>query len=764
MKRDRSGALFVATTFASAFLIFLVQPMVAKRILPWFGGVPAVWSLCLAFYQTTLFAGYAYAHLLLRRASPAHQLAIHAIVIASAVLALPVLPGDAWRPEGGGDPSAAILAMLLANVALPFIVLAATGPLVAAWFARRHPARSPYPLYAVSNAGSLLALLAYPFALEPRLSLSATGGLWSGAFVTTGVALFACAELARRATIVSSPAAMRALGPGELRPDRVALWLLLAACAVVVLMGVTNQLTLDVASVPFLWILPLAIYLTTLILCFGAERAYRRAPYVAAAALAYFLPQIATAVQLYDGLVIGVGGPLVFEVARHAILLFSVCMVLHGELYRLRPPPRSLTTFYLCTSGGGALGGIAVGLAAPRVFDGLHELGLGVGLGCLLLLAACRDDARGWLGRSAPAWRWAPAIASTAFLLFTQASGAFARPAALLDQQRNFFGLLRVVQNDGATSRYRALMHGSTLHGVQLEASPDRPTAYFGLHTGIGMALQRAPADPPAQIGVIGLGIGTLAAYGRAGDRMRFFEIDPAVIRVARDPRYFTYVARSPAEVETVEGDGRIALARERARGARRFDYLIVDAYSSGAAPVHLLTREALALYLDSLEEHGLLAFNVTSRYFDLTPMLGRLAADAGVHAVRIESVELPEETSGSAAWIFLSRDEARIRELADRAEESSRRLGLPESWTPVRYPMREALASGPFWTDDYSDLVRALSPTGSRARRFRTPTTASGTARRRSARPAGSPGPAARSRADRSGRRAPASRRSRSA
>src|SRR5216117_3585554 len=259
-------ALFAATTFASAFLIFLVQPLVAKRILPWFGGVPAVWLLCLAFYQTTLFAGYAYAYLLIARANSTAQLCIHAAVVAAAALSLPVLPGDVWKPEGTGDPSAQILAMLLANVALPFLALAATGPLVAVWFARRFPARSPYPLYAVSNLGSLVALLAYPFVLEPRLPVSATGRLWSFAFAATGVAVISCAALAWRTRGAAAPDAadvghVDADAAPDASPARVALWVLLSACPVVLLMGTTNSLCLDTASIPFLWILPLAIYL-----------------------------------------------------------------------------------------------------------------------------------------------------------------------------------------------------------------------------------------------------------------------------------------------------------------------------------------------------------------------------------------------------------------------------------------------------------------------------------------------------------------------
>src|SRR5262245_47993258 len=309
-------ALFVSATFASAFLSFLVQPLVGKRIVPWFGGVPAVWSLCLAFYQTALFAGYAYAHLLIRYARPRTQLAVHAVLVAAAVLALPVLPGDAWKPTSGADPSAAILAMLLANVALPFAALAATGPLVAAWFVRRFPDRSPYPLYAVSNAGSLLALLVYPFGLEPRLALSATGQLWSAAFVVTGIAVLACAALARRAPVVSEASA-------PLEPARAALWVLLAGCAVAVLMAATNELCLDVASVPFLWILPLALYLATLILCFGSARLYYRPVFVVLAALVMFGPTILVWLGVLQAVIASFSSPIVFEACRYALTVFS---------------------------------------------------------------------------------------------------------------------------------------------------------------------------------------------------------------------------------------------------------------------------------------------------------------------------------------------------------------------------------------------------------------------------------------------------------
>jgi spermidine synthase len=698
-------ALFVATTFASAFLIFLVQPLVAKRILPWFGGVPAVWSLCLAFYQTTLFAGYAYAHGLLRRASPVRQLTIHAAVVAAAVLALPVLPSEAWKPEGSGDPSAAILAMLVANVALPFFALAATGPLVALWFSRRYPARSPYPLYAVSNAGSLLALLAYPFALEPRLPLSTTGRLWSGAFAATGAAVVACAALAAQSPAFAPEPVSRA--EGSTPPGRIALWVLLSACAVVLLMGITNHLCLDVASVPFLWILPLAIYLATLILCFGAPGVYRRIPFALLAVLCYFAASVRLAQGAPGSLAGMFAGKLAFEIARYGLLLFAACMVLHGEMYRLRPPAHSLTAFYLCTSGGGALGGLAVGLVAPRVFDGFSEYPLGLALACVLMLVTWRLDPAGWLARSAPRWRFGAAAAVTGAAVAALGWQTYARPDSVLYQERSFFGVLRVQEIFGSRWRTRILIHGTTLHGIQIDGHEQMPTAYFGAGTGIETALSLR--DAPAEIGVIGLGAGTLAAYGRAGDHFRFFEIDPAVIRIARDPEYFTFVANSAAQVEIVQGDGRIALARERERNAPRFDYLIVDAYSGDAVPVHLLTREAIALYLDSLQPDGCLVFHASARYFDLVPLIFRLAEDAHLFGVNLVNNRNPFTLTKPATWVFVSRSEARIRAIVQAVEQGQpkpNRRGAPPT---VTVPTPETIARAPLWTDDYSNLLRVL-------------------------------------------------------
>jgi hypothetical protein len=644
---------------------------------------------------------------------PALQLGVHALVVSAALLALPVLPPESWKPTGAGDPSATILAMLGAHVAPPFVALAATGPLVQAWFARRHPSRSPYPLYAVSNAGSFLALFAYPFLFEPRLPLSQTGRLWSQGFVATAAAVLACAALARRETPGGLAPAATGAAPAWPAPARVALWLLLPGCAVVILMGVTNALTLDVAGVPFLWVLPLGAYLATFVICFGSERIYRRVPWLVVVAASLLAQRwIPAAGFAGESRILAIASSLQSQIPLHALSLFAACMVLHGELYRLRPPASALTAFYLCISAGGALGGIFVGALAPHLFDDYHELGLGFALGWLLLLAACWQDSRGWLSRAAPRWRWAAVLTLTAGLLPLSASEVLSRSERVVHQERSFFGVLRVAHLVGPGGEQRQLAHGTTLHGVQFRAAPRRPTTYFGVQTGIGLALGQREPGVPTEVGVIGLGIGTLAAYGRSGDRFRFYEIDPAVVRIARDERYFTYLAQSGAAIETVEGDARISLTSELAGGdPPRFDFLIVDAFSSDAIPMHLLTREALAVYLDALAPQGLLAFHVSNHHFDLVPVVARLADDAGLPVLAIETDAIAGQLSAEASWVFLARDEERLRALAQLAAARRTALDLPPGAIVVRRPPPGVVAETPLWTDDYADLLGAMRP-----------------------------------------------------
>ncbi len=716
MTRRRSSLfllLFASASFASAFLIFVVQPLVGKRILPWFGGVPAVWMLCLAFYQVALFAGYAWAHALVRLVRPRLQLVLHALVFAGALVALPVLPDDSWKPHGAVDPSGAILAMLLANVAPPFLVLAATGPLLQAWFARTLPGRSPYPLYAVSNLGSLLALVGYPFLIESRLPVSVSGRAWSVAFVVTGLSVLACAALARRGEPPIEVAVETEPRP-QATASVVALWLLLPACAVMLLMGVTNALCLDVASVPFLWILPLAVYLASFILCFRSERSPSRAPLVWCTVLVLAAQYVLRVAGSGSGVAAVLAESIQLQAALFCLFLFGACMVLHGELHRLRPLPRDLTRFYLCLAGGGALGGLFVGLLSPRIFNDYYELQIGVALGALLFLAACWHDPQGWLQRRGPRWRWVVTSVVAALFLSDFLIGVTTRPPELVYQERGFFGVLRVREVGEGATQQRQLLNGSTMHGVQFtqRGLALHPTAYFGVLTGIGLALTSRPPGVTTNIGIVGLGIGTLAAYGRPGDRIRFYEIDPAVVRLAQDERYFSFLAHSRARVEIIPGDARISLEAEAERDARDpFDLLVLDAFTSDSIPVHLLTREAFENYLGSLRPDGLIAVHVSNRNFDLEPILARVGREVGLQTLAITVETYARLLSGGSTWVFLSRDPDRLEALAQFANARRRELGLGPNAIVLRKPAPEIVSRAPLWTDDYVDLLGALRP-----------------------------------------------------
>ncbi len=727
VRRDTTAngllVLFVSAILSSAFLIFLVQPMVGKRILPWFGGAPGVWTICLAFYQTTLFLGYAYAHCLIRFASSKAQIWIHALVVGAALLALPVLPGEVWQPDDVMSPSADIVAMLATHVALPFMVLASTGPLVQAWFARSAPNRSPYPLYAVSNVGSFAALLVYPFLLEPRLPLSTTGTLWSWAFVLTSAAVLACAWVARRADPGSG---IRAGSDGNDDSEsidwmRIALWILLPGCAVVLLMGVTNAVCLDVASVPFLWILPLATYLSTFILCFASERNYQPIPQLllAIAAFALTLGLRGTLAILHvfvDGIVAealtSLAESAYVQIPAYCALLFSSCMILHGELYRLRPPPSALTGFYLCISGGGALGGLFVGLVAPAIFDDYYEVRLGLGLALLLLFAARAHRAKRPEGPGLVGWRWRIAAPIVLVLGLLSLWPLDLERKRIVYQERSFFGVLRVTESGTGRSHQRHLVSGSTLHGVEFIESKGLPlpTSYYGRATGIAGILAARAKDRPSKIGLVGLGVGTLSSYGRPGDAFRYYEVDPAVVHVARDAGFFSFLEKSPAAVEIVLGDARLALASEQKRsGSQDFDYLILDAFSSDAIPVHLLTLEAFRIYAKALKPGGLIAVHVTNRHFDLHPLVARMGLEIGLSPLVIRTAVAPRFQSRDSDWIVLAPNAERLDRLTRFLRRRIRALKLPASHMRLEPMKRTDVERVPIWTDDYSDLLSVL-------------------------------------------------------
>ena len=702
-------ALFGAAIFGSAFLIFLVQPLVGKHLLPRFGGTPGVWLVCLAFYQSTLFLGYAYAHGLAARVAPRLQVAVHAALFLGALATLPVLPDAAWRPAAGVEPSGRILALLLANVEAPFLLLASTGPLVQVWFARAFAGRSPYPLYAVSNLGSLLALLSFPFLLEPLWPLSTLSQGWSLAFGACGVLILGCALWAAR--VAPSPAS--AAGPAEpVGAARAALWVALAASAVVLMMGVTNHLTVDVASVPFLWVITLSVYLASFILCFASERSYRRGIFLPAALLLLFAI-LAREQELLPAPWLALSQWLPVEIALYALALFGGCVVAHGELYRLRPALPSLTLFYLWVSGGGALGGLFVGLVAPRLLQDYFELPLAIALGWLAILAAWRlEPPAGLRGtRAALAWTALAALGLGALALWLP--GASRSGDGVLFQRRSFFGVLRVTEGTYLRlGKERRLMSGTTLHGAQFEDEALRrvTTSYYAEPSGVALALAMRGAAGPVHVGVIGLGVGTLAAYGRDGDRFVFYEIDPEVVRLARDSVHFSFLADSAAAIELVEGDARLSLDAEyRERGPRGFDLLVVDAFSSDAVPVHLLTREAMRLYRRHLRPGGWLAFNTSNRHFRLMPLVFRVAESLNLHALGVENATLSRLYATESSWTIVGPDPGALEKLDDRARGLRRQHALePDA---IAFARGRAEADWPLWTDDYSDLLSLLAP-----------------------------------------------------
>ncbi len=716
----RIGPLvFVLAIFLSAFLVFLIQPLVGKRILPWFGGTPGVWTVCLAFYQTALFLGYGYAHLLIRFATPPWQLAIHSTLVGAAILSLPVLPAGDWANLSGNHPVARILTMMMSHVALPFIALASTGPLIQSWFARRYPTRSPYPLYSVSNAGSMLALIAYPVALEPNLGLSQTGSYWEWSFGVAMVTVLFAAELARRSTrrddVPARPTTQpTGHGRGCAQIREIMLWLALAGCAVLMLNGVTNRLCLDVASVPFLWILPLAAYLATLVLSFSSERAYHRGLY-------FGLVFVLLAIGAFRGLFLlenqtntesGLAEnfrSLPMLIAYYTALVFAVCSILHGELYRLRPASDSLTTFYLSMAGGGALGGLFVGIAAPFLFEGYTEFGLGLVLSLSLgLYLVVRER-----GGPRIAWHRSPvalrAVVVLGLLMLSYEGWQSIRPAVPgVLQERNFYGVVRVIESPEGAGNSRTLMHGSTVHGVQFLSPRGRrlPTSYYGRASSLASAISTLPADRGARIGGIGLGTGTIAAYARPGDSFRFYETDPAVIRIARDDGIFSFLTDSPAEIDVQVGDGRLLLETEQAQGkVQDFDILVLDAFSSDSIPVHLMTREAFGVYAAALNPDGILAVHVSNRFFNLMPVVARLGKEVGLEHLHAKTKRAPLRQTKPSHWIYLARDRKRLDRVEAAADPILKQLRLASDTQRFWREDDSSLRNAPLWTDDYSNL-----------------------------------------------------------
>ncbi len=685
-KSRAAGFCFCSTIFVSAFLIFQVQPLVSKFILPWFGGTPGVWSACMLFFQTLLFAGYAYAHFSIRRFGPRTQAAVHLGLLCVAALCLPIAPDAGWKPEGHEDPTWRILSMLLASVGLPYFVLSSTGPLMQAWFSRTQPEASPYRLYALSNIGSVLGLISYPFLFEPLWTTEIQSQMWSAGFVLFGVTCGWCALRACRSS--SNAVTANAIDVSEASTNRPAawdklLWFGLSACASTMLLATTNQVCLDVAVIPFLWVLPLSLYLLSFILVFDSEKWYPRGTYTIAMVVSV---TFATLVMYKSAFM-----PILPQLVIHFATLFFCCMVCHGELVRLKPAPRYLTSFYLATSAGGAAGGLFVGLLAPVVFERLIELQIGLIACCVCLLGTHRRDQTTQPAKSKIMWVWTclSICVLGLFRIWNTAEGSQNELAV----SRNFFGVLRIVDEhtDDPQQQTRTMVHGRTHHGRQFLAAEKRrlATTYYSETSGVGLALRHHPRKSNLRGGFVGLGIGTLATYGRSGDDYRFYEIDPDVVQHARE--HFTYLSDSEAQIDVVLGDARLSLERE---APQNYDILVLDAFSSDAIPVHLLTREAMEIYLRHLQPSGIVAIHVSNRFFDLRPIVLRLAEEFGFRAEKFESTSDDANGVFASHWMLLCRDTGFWS--CPEIQAAILRLPAPQTRAPL-------------WTDQFSNLLGVL-------------------------------------------------------
>lgn len=692
------ASLYAVVIFGNAFLLFLVQPLIGKAILPWFGGSASVWTICMLFFQAVLLAGYGLAHLLSQRLAPRGQGGAQLVLIAASLLTLPIVPSAALKPTGDVEPTLAILTLLALSVGLPYLILATTSPLLQRWFATDLPGRSPYRLFALSNFASMLALVGYPFLVEPAFALRVQQIGWSWAY---GAVALLFAALSLRRVLVGGEAAARAVAPSVATPPaQIALWVALAAVPSILLLAVTSQLTQNVAPVPLLWLAPLTLYLASFILCFESERWYRRGLFLMLFPVALLGLAFLPLVDLDDW-------PMTVVVPSYLATAFVVFMVCHGELARHRPPPAALTRYYLWISFGGALGGLAVGIAAPSLFDSDHDLAVSVLLAGLVVF-----------GAQVPAWRrfadarrgrrliieGAATLAVFAFLLVLIRE---AQSEHALYSVRNFYGTLRIEEEGeaGDPDEKRQLFHGRIMHGEQYLAADRKRqvTSYYTANSGIGIAIEATRRGAEAQrVGVIGLGAGVLASYGRPGDVYRFYEINPLVVTLARTR--FSFLDDSPAKIELALGDARLVLERE---APQRLDVLAVDAFTGDAVPVHLLTEEAIALYLRHLREDGILAVHVSNKYLDLAPLV-RLAAEKLGWAARLvddegdedddddDEAEGPDASSGST-WVIVAKDPRRFE--SGRFGDEAETIDVPAGLQP--------------WRDDYSSLFAVLRRPG---------------------------------------------------
>lgn len=676
---------YAITIFLSAFLLFQVQPMIAKMILPWFGGTAAVWATCLLFFQTALLLGYAYSHGIVRRLKPKQQWMLHAVLLLVCLALLPVVPNPAWKPLTPDAPILRILGLLAATIGLPYFMLSTTGPLIQAWYVQSHPGSIPYRLFALSNLGSMAALLSYPPLVEPNLTLRQQAWTWSISFAVFALFCIFTGWRSYRGAVVAEQAPVEDPAPAHPARGQYLLWIALAAGPSMLLLSLTTHMSMDLAPIPFLWILPLALYLLSFILSFDAEGWYRRIWFLGALPLALGVLAWLTSLGPSDR------PDLRLCIGLYSLSFFTACMVCHGELARLKPHPRFLTGFFLMVSIGGAIGGVFVALIAPTLFNASYELPISIALCGVLATLVVFLDAQWPFRRDLLGW---PSIA--VFTLAAALLGFLGRDMRDLVKNslvvtRNFYGELRVNQYNGFYDwdGYRSLVHGAINHGEEYTHPARRRevATYYCADTGLGLVMNSRNIADLQRVAIVGLGTGTVAGYSRMGDLYRFYEINPTVKKIANED--FWYLKTAEGAIDVVLGDARLSLEREP---VQNYDTIVVDAFSSDSIPVHLLTREAIALYFHHLKPDGVLAVHISNRFIDLAPVLDRAATALNKRAILVESDDDEEEKCFSTTWVLLTSNP----QVFDRPQYKSGQALKPAPWLRV-------------WTDDYSNIFKVL-------------------------------------------------------
>ncbi|XSG74359.1 spermidine synthase [Herpetosiphon llansteffanensis] len=717
--------LFALTIFTSASLLFVIQPMFARMALPLLGGAPSVWNTALVFYQTVLLLGYGYSHLLTKYFKPRQQVLIHCGLLLTPLLVLPIAIPAGWQAPTTDFPIAWLLSLFAVALGLPFFVVSASSPLLQAWFGNSEQNRNPYVLYAMSNVGSMLALLAYPLIIEPNTSLKLQSDGWRWGYVLLVLLFIGCGiRVWQRAPQGVSSTTSQSSSP--ITWQRRIKWIAWSAVPSSLLVSVTTYITTDIVAMPLLWVIPLALYLLTFIFVFANK------VLISKQALVWLMPILVMLVILT--IITGANSPILLLLILHLATLFIVTMVLHQQLADDRPEPQKLTEFYLLMSLGGVIGGIFNGLIAPLIFDSVWEYPLMLCLG--LMLAPWRKpkptNRQEWLksmykpgliiilsiglvlllkafNYEEQTIGYAILFSVTMLLAYSQSrnpvsfgvsiGGFFAvvsligfTQSTLVYQERSFFGVNRIIE---VNQRFNILMHGTTLHGMQFldPALSKRPLTYYGLNGPLNEIFQVANQQTtPKNVGVVGLGSGAAACYAQPQDTWKYFEIDPVVIEIAQNPKFFSYLSQCTPQAPVIVGDARISLAAE----TKPFDLLIMDAYSSDAIPTHLVTVEALELYLSKLKPEGIIAFHISNRYLNLEPVLHDLAEKLGLLALVHEyntAEDVLEQGNNSTKWVIFTKNQAFYQQFIDQYQ-----------WRSLQNRPNDRL-----WTDDYSSIITTL-------------------------------------------------------